>query len=83
MGRVCGIGSAIDRMYIELCPFDGRVQFLGPFMVQYLFLGVPKRDFGSHPWRVVSSSYQKMVHCNSSSQNSAKYGIVFRAFRAS
>src|SRR5271154_2748845 len=33
-------------------------------MVQYFFLGVPKRRFGSHPCRVVSSSYQKMVHCH-------------------
>jgi len=32
-------------------------------MVQQLLLGVPKRGFGSHACRVVSSSYQKMVHC--------------------
>src|SRR5438132_12201029 len=29
-----------------------------------MLLGVPKRGFGSHPCRVVSSSYQKMVHCH-------------------
>ena len=28
-----------------------------------MLLGVPKRGFGSHPCRVVSSSYQKIVHC--------------------
>ena len=36
--------------------------FLGPFMVQYLSLGVPKRGLDSHPCRVVSNSYQKIVH---------------------
>ena len=33
-------------------------------MAHYLFLAVPKRDFGSHPCRVVSSSYQIMVLCH-------------------
>ena len=29
-----------------------------------MLLGVPKRGFGSHPCRVVSSSYQKTVYCH-------------------
>ena len=28
---------------------DDRVHFLGPFMGRELCLGVPKRDFASHP----------------------------------
>src|SRR5260370_19841607 len=41
-------------------------------MGQYLLLGVPKRGFGSHPCRAVSSSYQKMVHCHG---NDIKVGL--------
>jgi MerR HTH family regulatory protein len=48
--RLC-VTSAVSR----------QSPFHGPFMVHYLLLRVPKRGFGSHPCRVVSSSYQKMV----------------------
>jgi hypothetical protein len=38
--------------------------FLGPFMVQYLLLGLPKRGLDSHSCRVVTISYQKIVYCH-------------------
>ena len=52
------------RQYKSSTPRTENPRFLGPFMVQLLLLGVPKRGFGSHPCRAVSNSYQITVYCH-------------------
>jgi hypothetical protein len=65
MGRVCGVGAAIDRMYIELCRLTAEFiswSICGPIFVSRG--SYYKRNFSSNPCRVVSSSYKKMVPCH-------------------
>src|SRR5260370_27543675 len=41
----------------------------GSLIDQFLLLTVPNHGLGSHPCRVVSSSYQKKMHCHGKRSN--------------